>query len=67
MLILSRRIEESILIGDNIRVKILRIRGGNIRLGITAPKDISVHREEIYYRIHPEKNSSNSAKEKAYE
>jgi carbon storage regulator len=51
MLVLTRKIEESLVINGNITVKILDIRGGQIRLGIDAPREISVHREEVYDRI----------------
>ena len=51
MLILTRKIEEALIIGDNVKVTVLEVRGGQVRLGIDAPKDISVHREEIYQRI----------------
>lgn len=51
MLILTRRINESIKIGDNASVTVLEIRGNQVRLGIKAPKDVAVHREEIYDRI----------------
>ena len=51
MLILTRRIGEKIIIGDNIEVAILGIRGQQVRLGIVAPPDISVHRQEIHDRI----------------
>jgi carbon storage regulator len=52
MLVLSRKLDEAIVIGDEIIVKVLNVRGGQIRLGITAPSDLSVHREEVYERIH---------------
>lgn len=52
MLILTRKIGESILIGDDVRITTLGIQGGQIRLGIAAPPEISVHREEVYKRIH---------------
>lgn len=52
MLILTRHADQSIIIGDDIEVRILGVKGGQIRIGITAPKQISVHREEIWKRIH---------------
>lgn len=55
MLILTRRVGEAICIGDEIEVRVLSIRGGQARLGITAPKAIPVHREEIYTRIQRER------------
>lgn len=51
MLILSRRPGESLIIGDHIRVSILGVKGGQVRIGIEAPKDVSVHREEIWFKI----------------
>lgn len=51
MLILTRKVGEKLLIGDNIEITILNVRGGQVKLGINAPKDISVHREEIYSKI----------------
>ncbi len=51
MLVLSRKPDEGLLIGDNIRVSVLGIKGNQVRLGIDAPKDIPVHRHEIYARI----------------
>lgn len=51
MLVLSRRIGEILVIGDNINVVVLAVNGNQIRLGISAPKDVSIYREEVYKRI----------------
>jgi len=51
MLVLSREREETIMIGDNIEIKIVDIRGDKVRIGINAPKNISVHRKEVYETI----------------
>jgi carbon storage regulator len=55
MLILTRRVGESLMIGDNVNVTVLGIRGNQVRIGVDAPKDVAVHREEIYERIQQEK------------
>ena len=51
MLILTRRIGESVIIDDDINVRILQVQGNQVRLGILAPREIDVHREEIYKRV----------------
>jgi len=58
MLALTRRPNETIVIGDNITVTILGINGNQVRLGIEAPKDVSIHRSEIYARIQQEARES---------
>jgi len=55
MLVLSRGKDESIMIGENVEVKIVLVKGNNVRLGITAPKCIPVHRKEVYEAIHHQK------------
>jgi carbon storage regulator len=54
MLILTRRMGESVRIGDDVTVTVLGVKGGQVRLGFTAPQDVAVHREEIYLRIQAE-------------
>ncbi len=60
MLILTRRIGESVFIGEEVRMTVLGVRGTQVRIGINAPKDVPVHREEIYYRIKNEQDGGNS-------
>ncbi len=57
-LVLSRKINESIVISDDITVKVVEIRGDRVRLGIVAPKEVPIYREEIYKRIHGEPESN---------
>ena len=51
MLILTRRVGETLMIGDSVTVTVLGVKGNQVRVGITAPKDVAVHREEIYQRL----------------
>lgn len=61
MLVLSRKKNESIIINDNITVTVVEIRGDKVRLGIDAPKDVSVHRREVYEAIHNQTRRENSS------
>lgn len=56
MLILTRRVGETLMIGDEVSVTVLGVKGNQVRLGVNAPKDIAVHREEIYQRIQHERS-----------
>lgn len=58
MLVLSRKKDEKIIIGDNITLMVIEIRGDKVRLGIDAPKEVSVHREEVYNAIKRERNGA---------
>lgn len=59
MLILTRRIQESLKIGDDVTITVLSIKGNQVRIGIDAPRDVEVHREEIYHRVkNAEKNAA---------
>jgi carbon storage regulator len=55
MLVLTRNTEQTIMIGDDIEIKVVEIRGEKVKLGITAPRNVSVHRREVYDRIQREK------------
>jgi len=58
MLILTRRVGETIMVGDTVTFTVLGVKGNQVRCGINAPKDIPVHREEIYDRIHREREEA---------
>ncbi|HIG78443.1 MAG TPA: carbon storage regulator CsrA [Cycloclasticus sp.] len=58
MLILTRKVGESLIIGDDVSIIVLGVKGNQVRIGIDAPTSVSVHREEIYNKIQDEKNDS---------
>ena len=60
MLILTRRVGETLIIGDEVTVTVLGVKGNQVRIGVNAPKEVSVHREEIYDRIKREQEGGNA-------
>ncbi|WP_022956731.1 carbon storage regulator CsrA [Perlucidibaca piscinae] len=58
MLILTRRVGETLMVGDEVTVTVLGVKGNQVRLGVNAPRDVAVHREEIYQRIQTEQPTS---------
>lgn len=63
MLILTRRVGETLMIGDDVSVTVLGVKGNQVRIGINAPKDVAVHREEIYQRIKGEEEAGPDVEE----
>jgi carbon storage regulator len=61
MLILTRKANETLIVGDDVTVTILGVKGNQVRIGVNAPKEISVHREEVYNRIKAEKQQDQSS------
>jgi carbon storage regulator len=64
MLILTRRVGETVMIGDDVTITVLGVKGNQVRVGINAPKNVAVHREEIYERIKREQHNSDEVAEK---
>jgi carbon storage regulator len=67
MLILTRRVGETLMVGDDVTVTVLGVKGNQVRIGVNAPKEVSVHREEIYMRIQAEKSGQPMSAEKGNE
>jgi carbon storage regulator len=61
MLILTRRVGETVMIGNDVTVTVLGVKGNQVRVGVNAPRDVAVHREEIFERIKREENDGSSA------
>ena len=65
MLILTRRVGETLMVGDQVTVTILGVKGNQVRIGVNAPRDVAVHREEIYQRIQDEKSDADESSEES--
>ena len=63
MLILTRRIGETLMVGDDVTITVLGVKGNQVRIGVNAPKDVAVHREEIYERIQSEQAGNDTENE----
>lgn len=63
MLILTRRVGETLMVGDEVSITVLGVKGNQVRLGVNAPKTIAVHREEIYARIQQEKEGGDKGEQ----
>lgn len=65
MLVLTRRLNQSIKIGDEIEITVIEVRGDQVRLGVTAPRNVSVHRNEVYLQIQQENRAASAAPDSA--
>ncbi|MDQ2798844.1 MAG: carbon storage regulator CsrA [Armatimonadota bacterium] len=65
MLVLTRRLNQSIKIGDDIEITVIEVRGDQVRLGVAAPRDVAVHRKEVYLQIQQENRASANASDTA--
>jgi carbon storage regulator len=65
VLVLTRRLNQSIKIGDEIEITVIEVRGDQVRLGVTAPRDVSVHRKEVYLQIQQENRAASGAPDAA--
>lgn len=63
MLILTRRAGETLMIGDDVTITVLGVKGNQVRIGVNAPKNVAVHREEIYQRIQQERTQTSSSED----
>ena len=59
MLVITRRVNETLMVGDDVTVTVLGVKGNQVRIGVNAPREVAVHREEIYERIKSEKQQGN--------
>ena len=65
MLILTRRVGETLMVGDQVTVTVLGVKGNQVRIGVNAPRDVAVHLEEIYQRIQDEKTDADESSEES--